>query len=292
MLMSSTPICYSTDFIPKLTTTFDTSDFRRFIGGLEYLDLKILGFEDDENQPCPLTYPGYAMFLRECLNDIFHHMHALQHLKIHASCHAPLGWAGQWYNPLPLEPEYCPALRSLTLAYCFVGSDLVDFIGSHAQVLTSLDIADCVCAADDTEGAGMDWAQFFDQVYESKPVLTKLVAGNPDVMITGCLKEVEVIPEQICVLYSDRVTDDQREAIISKIQEWKDPLENIRQALKGTCMLTRSYVDDENGTFRISREQTLEQHNRDREAQAYHRLINVVRQNAAFVQVGRLSLDG
>ncbi|KAK8118250.1 uncharacterized protein PG998_006531 [Apiospora kogelbergensis] len=178
--------------------TFDTSDFRRFIGGLEYLDLKILGFEDDENQSCPLTYPGYAMFLREYLNNVFfRHMHALQHLEIHASCHAPLGWAGQWYSPLPLEPEYCLAVRSLTLAYCFVGSDLVDFLHSHAQVLTSLDIADCVCAADDTEGAEMDWARFFDQVYESKPVLTNLVVGNPDVMIAGCLREIEVTPEQI-----------------------------------------------------------------------------------------------
>ncbi|KAK7971394.1 hypothetical protein PG989_016410 [Apiospora arundinis] len=132
------------EFVPRWTSAFRTDDFRSFLGRLESANLSILGMDNGAGWKTN-TVECYVIFLAEDLDQVFfHHMHNLRYLAIHASEEGPLGCEGLRHIPLALKPDDLPALHSLILSNCFVGPELVDFIRSHAQTLTSLDIGGCL----------------------------------------------------------------------------------------------------------------------------------------------------
>ncbi|KFY98866.1 hypothetical protein V498_01169 [Pseudogymnoascus sp. VKM F-4517 (FW-2822)] len=170
------------DFIPKMTSTFGTDEFREFLSRLESATFNIHSLDDNtcwrtNTQEC------YIEYLENLDTSFFHHMSGLKHLHIWAG--EPLGLEGWCHIPIPLRPKDLPVLQSLKLQNCFVCPEIVAFVQGHAHVLRSLDVKDCFSAGD---GGGMTddaiyWAKFFDGIYEANPSLTEFIAGGDKVLL-------------------------------------------------------------------------------------------------------------
>ncbi|KAK8015358.1 hypothetical protein PG990_008654 [Apiospora arundinis] len=249
------------EFVPRWTSAFRADDFRSFLGRLESAHLSILGMDNGAGWKTN-TVEGYVIFLAEDLDQaFFHHMHNLRRLAIHASDEGPLGCEGFRHIPLALKPDDLPVLHSLTLSNCFVGPELVDFIRSHAQTLTSLDVGGCVSAGD---GSGMAenplyWAEFFDQVYGVKPALTELIVGGARAPLTR---------EENYDHYAN--------------EEEEPEVREIRQKLKadsGLKLFSYCSLDDKYGMFFRDEEVNVEAFQRGDDQRAYERLMGLVRQN-------------
>lgn len=249
------------EFIPKWTSTFRTDRFHQFLSRLESATFNIFGMDNGAGWKTNTVY-GYIGFLRALDAPFFHHMTALKHLAIHAR--DPLGLEGFHHIPLALKPDDLPMLESLRLHNCFVGPELVSFIRGHAQVLKSLDIKECVSGGD---GRGMAdnaiyWAEFFDSVYEAKPVLTKLIAGGGKAPLTS---------------------DEEFEPQYQYIDE-PDSVQEIRQKLRDDPALRLfgyGYLDGKYGMFFLLEDENVAQFNNGHDQRAYHRLMGLVNENAA-----------
>ncbi|RFU80802.1 hypothetical protein TARUN_1404 [Trichoderma arundinaceum] len=158
------------DLPPKWTSTYHNDAFRRFLGQLESATLNIFGMKD-YSEACTNTMRGCREFLIDLDASFFRHMRGLKHLHIRASDPLGLGNDSLPYTPLALKPEDLPLLQSLKLENCFISSELVSFIQSHAQALKSLDINECF-------SKDMPWAEFFDEIYRAKTSLSELLAGG------------------------------------------------------------------------------------------------------------------
>ncbi|KAK8115454.1 hypothetical protein PG984_011956 [Apiospora sp. TS-2023a] len=174
------------ELVPKWTSAFRTAQFRDFLGRLESATLSIWGGDDGECKSSMIQ--GYVEWLSKDLGGaFFRHMTKLRHLAIHASKCGALGAEGDRYIPLPLEPGDFPVLESLALANCYVGPELVAFVGGHvhaAAVLRRLDVDGCVSRGlpDFEPSSPSCWAEFFDQIYALRSsALAELVVGRAHV---------------------------------------------------------------------------------------------------------------
>ncbi|KAL7919844.1 hypothetical protein ACQKWADRAFT_300215 [Trichoderma austrokoningii] len=162
-------------FVLKWTSTFRSEEFRRLLSRLESASFDFIRMQSGVSWRTNRT-EGWLRFVAELDASFFHHMIKLKHLAIIAS--DPIGLEGQFHVPLALKPGDLPLLESLKLRKCFAGPELLLFIQDHAQVLKSLDVKNCVGGGiDRILDNGITWAQFFDDIYEVKPVLTELIAG-------------------------------------------------------------------------------------------------------------------
>ncbi|KAL6895086.1 hypothetical protein GGI43DRAFT_411834 [Trichoderma evansii] len=248
------------EFIPKWTSTFRTEEFRQFLSRLESATFNILGMDNGAGWRTS-TEEGYTEFLSDLDTPFFHHMTGLKHLTIYTSDH--LGLEGMNHTTLALKPEDLPLLESLKLKRCFVGPELVSFICGHTQILRSLDIKECASGGNNgSADNGISWAEFFDSVYEVKPALTELIAGDGHYV----WYEEDLPPD-----YEFR--DDERENI-----------QYIRRKLKADPKLRLfrySYVDDKYGWLSFDEEKGEEEFKSGNDQKAYDRLIDLVNENAA-----------
>lgn len=244
------------NFIPKWTSTFRTEEFRQFLSRLETASFDILGMD---NGACWQTSTewGYTEFLSNLDASFFHHMTGLKHLSINATDH--LGLEGMCHSQLALKPDHLPLLESLKLRRCFIGPELVSFIRGHTQLLTSLDIKDCVSGGNSySADTGIYWAEFFDSVFEAKPALTELIAGSSD-LSDGLLPDYWFEPDP------------------------EDP-EEIRRKLKADPSLRLfgyGYVDTKYGYLSLDWETDEEEFKRGNDQKAFNRLVGLVSENAA-----------
>lgn len=248
------------EFIPKWTSTFRTEEFRQFLSRLESATFNILGMDNGAGWKTS-TEEGYTEFLSNLDTPFFHHMTGLKHLTINASDH--LGLEGMNHNTLALKAEDLPLLESLKLQKCFVGPELVSFICGHTQVLKSLDIKRCFSGGNNgSADNGISWAEFFDSVYEAKPALTELIAGNG-----RYVWDEENLP------LSDESKGDEREII-----------QHVREKLKADPSVRYfgyGYVDDKYGWMSLDEETSEEEFKSGIDQKAYDRLIGLVNENAA-----------
>ncbi|KFZ18885.1 hypothetical protein V502_03912 [Pseudogymnoascus sp. VKM F-4520 (FW-2644)] len=248
------------DFIPKWISTFRTDAFRQFLGRLESATFNIVSLNGDDNAVLSYLH-GYSSFLANLDDSFFHHMTALKNLHIQAA--DPLGCVqDEWhYTPLALKSRDLPALTSLKLEHCFVCSELVLFVQSHAQILKSLDVNDCFALGDSlsrTTIHGPNWADFFDAVFKASPALTALNAGRSTTLFTqdGKIRHNHFLPGDV--------------QHISQAME-VDP----KVRLFGYAHIERS------GVFLVQRQSTMENFMKGDDQRAYERLMGRVAENVA-----------
>lgn len=246
--------------IPKWTSTFRTEEFHQLLSRLEVATLNIFGMDNGAGWKTNTVW-GHCEFLWNLDTSFFHYMTGLKHLTVHAW--DPLGLEGLRHIPLALKPEDLPLLESLKLTRCFVSPELISFIHSHAQVLKSLDIKECVAANGyGLAENGISWAEFFDKVYEAKPALTELIAGGGDVPLT---------PEE-------KYQQDYQ------LQNEPEVIQEIRRKLKADPRLLLfgyGYLDDKYGMFFLDEEANEERFRGGNDQKAFDRLMGLVNENAA-----------
>lgn len=191
-------------------------------------------------------------------------MTGLKHLHIQAS--DPLGLDDYPpYLPLALKPEDLPLLQSHKLENCFICSELVLFIQSHAQILKSLDVNECFSRyAPEFYGQNLSWADFFDQIYETKPRLTELIAGG---------SKVPFIREEYV-----EGTDDAVDCILQQLEA--DP----------NCIaFMHMFLDCDYGVSCMDNKTNVERYHQGDDQRAYDRLLGLVKKNRAYL--GRATTD-
>ncbi|KAL7905865.1 hypothetical protein GGI35DRAFT_471380 [Trichoderma velutinum] len=257
------------ELIPKWTSAFLTEEFRRFLSQIEVATFKMFGMDNGAGWKTNTAW-GVVDFFQNIDSSFFQHMTGLKHLAIHAA--DPLGPQPTRHIPLSLLPDDLPLLESLKLERCFVGQELVSFICGHKKVLKSLDVKECVCGSE----LDYSWTNFFDAVYEAKPALTELIAGNgSNVPLTSDEKyrryEFEHAPEEN--FWRDYRFENEPE----EIQE-------IRRKLKADSRLRLfgyGTVDDKYGMFFLDEEGNEEGFKSGNDQRAFDRLMGLVNENAA-----------
>ncbi|UKZ60940.1 uncharacterized protein TrAtP1_002212 [Trichoderma atroviride] len=240
---------------PKWMSTYYTDAFRQFLGQLESATLNLFGFEDYIGYRTN-SAPGTNSFLRNLDASFFRFMTGLKRLHIRAS--DPLGLEDYPpYIPLALKPEDLPLLQSLTLENCFICSELVLFIQSHAQILESLDVNECLCRyAPEYYSENLSWADFFDKIYEARPRLTQLIAGG---------SKAPFIREEY-----DEGTDDAVDHSLQQLEADSDLI-----------AFRHMFLDTDYGSSCMDDEVDVERFHQGDDQRAYDRLMGLVKENRA-----------
>ncbi|KAJ4860010.1 f-box-like domain-containing protein [Trichoderma breve] len=249
------------ELIPKRTSAFLTEEFRQFLSRLETASFKIFGTDNGAGWKTNTVW-GYVDFLEKMDTTFFHHMTGLKHLAIHAA--DPLGHQPVRTIQLSLMPDDLPLLESLKLTRCFVGPELVSFIGGHLNVLKSLDVKECVAGGEHPYmEEAYTWASFFDAVYEAKPALTELIAGDGD-----------NVP----------LTRDEKYSPDYHFEDEPEDIQDIRRKLKADPRLRLfgyGAVDDKYGMFFLDEDTNEEEFKKGDDQRAFDRLMGLVTENAA-----------
>ncbi|KAK8054219.1 hypothetical protein PG996_013520 [Apiospora saccharicola] len=254
-------------FNPATEFAFDSGEALNFLGRLESATLSIREMVEEEdlcdyNDDCiPLAYLDF--FRSDLYSRVLQHMHNLKHLEICAPDLCPTGVDSQYHIGVGLSPRSLPALQSLKLVNGVISEELVSFIRHHARSLTSLNIEKCVASTDYDDAGCMSWAKFFNQVYETDPVLVQLIVGG--------IKLPWIAKDDISSYY------DRREARI--IQEARCQLES-QPSLK---VFGYSYIYDYHIFSREYRQCAIE-FRAGHDQRAYERLMGLVNTNAARVR--------
>ncbi|PNP51312.1 hypothetical protein THARTR1_08069 [Trichoderma harzianum] len=241
------------ELVLKRASAFLTEEFRQFLSRIEAATFQIFG-RDNGAGWTTITMWGVVDFLQNLDTTFFHHMTGLKHLAIHAE--DPLGSQSNHHIPLSLMPDDLPLLESLKLTTCFVCPELASFINGHRNVLKSLDVKDCVCEYK----TGYSWASFFYAVYEAKPPLTELIAGN------GCN-----VP----------ITFDE---MFNEFENEPEDIQKIRRKLKTDPRLRLfgyGMVDDKYGMLHLHEDVNVDNFKSGNDQRAFDRLMGLVNENAA-----------
>lgn len=249
------------ELIPKRTSAFQTEEFRQFLSRLETASFKIFGTDNGAGWKTNTVW-GYVDFLEKMDTTFFHHMTGLKHLAIHAA--DPLGHQPVRTIQLSLMPDDLPLLESLKLTRCFVGPELASFIGGHLNVLKSLDVKECVAGGEHPyEVDDCSWASFFDAIYEAKPALTELIAGDGS-----------NVP----------LTNDETYNPNYQLEDEPEDIQDIRRKLKADPRLRLfgyGSVDDKYGMFFLDADTNEEKFKNGDDQRAFDRLMGLVNENAA-----------
>lgn len=261
------------DLIPKWTSTFQTDGFRHFLGRLESATLRIYSGCNGAGWTSNSVGGGYLDFLDKLNYIFFRHMSKLKHLSLCATDGGPLG-SYDLYRASPLNKapdgaqESLPQLQSLKLEYYFADPDLVSFLNSHAKVLRSLELKNCVAEAADGEISPYPWARFFDKLLEAGPALTDL--------IVDCDRE-DILRDDD----ADNCPDEDDDAAIED-----DATEARRMLAADPHLLVFNYssCSPKYGSLDLYEGLTVEKLVEGEDQLAYNRLMAVVKQNAAREQ--------
>jgi hypothetical protein len=240
---------------PKLTSTYYTDAFHRFLKQLESATIHILGMPRPDWRT-NATF-GFRDFVNKLGDTFFRHMYGLRHLHLQAT--DPLGCTSDElpYHQLPLRPEYFPVLQSLALENCFVVPELVLFIKHHARVLESLRLIESFCEED------LSWADFFDQVYEAKPSLSELIYRHNKASFLIDVKELE-----------KHVIDDSAFLVLQRVCQRleADPTLNL---------FRQGHLDADTGELFFKCDDDVKRFNQGDDQRAYVRLMALVNANRA-----------
>ncbi|KAK4060260.1 uncharacterized protein Triagg1_10810 [Trichoderma aggressivum f. europaeum] len=251
------------ELIPKRTSAFLTEEFRQFLSRIEAATFKIFGMDNGAGWKTNTVW-GVVDFLQNLDTMFFHHMTGLKHLAIHAA--DPLGPQWTRHIPLTLMPADLPLLKSLKLTRCFVGPELVSFIGGHLNVLKSLDVKECVSGHGNVHPYyehDCSWASFFDALYEAKPAITELIAGNGS-----------NVP----------LTEDEKYSSDYQFEDEPEGIQEIRRKLKADPRLRLfgyGAVDNKYGMFFLNEQANEEEFKSGDDQRAFDRLMGLVNENAA-----------
>ncbi|KAL6792594.1 hypothetical protein GGI42DRAFT_335001 [Trichoderma sp. SZMC 28013] len=252
------------ELIPKRTSAFITEEFHQFLSRIEAATFKIFGMDNGAGWKTNTVW-GVVDFLEGMDTTFFHHMTGLKYLAIHAE--DPLGHQPTRQIPLSLMPDDLPLLESLKLTRCFVGPELVSFIGGHLNVLKSLDVKGCVSAHEHPYLENdCSWAIFFDAIYEANPALTELIAGNGS---------------NVPLTYEEKYSSDYQ------FEDEPEDIQEIRRKLKADPRLRLfgyGEVDDKYGMFFLDEQANEEQFKIGNDQRAFDRLMSLVNENAAKVK--------
>ncbi|KAL0059905.1 hypothetical protein AAF712_013320 [Marasmius tenuissimus] len=168
------------DLIPRKTTTFDTEDWRGFLGRLETLELSVWG---DSQEIGLAILEGYGDFVRKLDKYFLQHLTQVQRLLLIAYPDCPFGRASEdlpnqdvTFLDWALSREHLPHLRLLELCNVCINKKLADFILSRSATLHHVRLLDCHCesTSDFADAELISWAMFFTHIDHNKTQLKGL----------------------------------------------------------------------------------------------------------------------
>ncbi|KAJ8085007.1 hypothetical protein PM082_003784 [Marasmius tenuissimus] len=161
------------------TTTFDSDDWRSFLGRLDTLELSIWG---DSSELGLHALEGHTNFGCKLGKYFFQHLTKVQQLLLVAYPDCPFGrdfgdnLVQDVFLDWALSKEHLPHLRLLELRNVFVNKKLADFILNRSATLHHVRLHDCHCESDvnfpNTEM--FSWAMFFTHLDHNKTQLKEL----------------------------------------------------------------------------------------------------------------------
>ncbi|KAL7952861.1 hypothetical protein V8C34DRAFT_318675 [Trichoderma compactum] len=235
------------ELIPKRISAFITEEFYQFLSRIEAATFKIFSMDNGAGWKTNTVW-GVVNFLERMDTTFFHYMTGLKYLAIHAE--DPLGPQSTRHIPLSLMPDDLPLLESLKPTRCFVGPELVSFIGRHLNVPKSLDVKGCVSGHEHPYLENdCSWASFFDAIYEAKPALTELIAGNGS---------------NVPLTYEEKYSPDYQ------FEDEPEDIQEIRRKLKADPRLRLFGYGEVDDKYGIGNDQ-----------RAFDRLMGLVNENAA-----------
>ncbi|KAK1224902.1 hypothetical protein PQX77_012179 [Marasmius sp. AFHP31] len=236
------------DLIPRKTTTFDSEDWRGFLGRLDTLELSIWG----DSQEIGLAFlEGYGDFVRKLDKYFLQHLTQVQRLLLAAYQDCPFGRASEdspdhdrVFLDWALSKEHLPHLRLLELRNVFINKKLADFILSRSTTLYQVWLHDCHCRTSDfADEEFISWAMFFTHLDHNK---TRL-------------KELSITYE--------------RGSDVAEIYE-----DNRLKGKEEDMVFSYGDMHDEGG-FSADEEMIGEKYEERMDLVAYHRLMDTIRQN-------------
>ncbi|KAK1224896.1 hypothetical protein PQX77_012173 [Marasmius sp. AFHP31] len=243
------------DLIPRKTTTFDSDDWRDFLGRLDTLELRMWGGDNGAGWEVN-TLEGYMAYEARLGEYFFRHLNQVQKLLFVAYSRSPFGATEEGEGDdvehdvaFPLLKEYLPRLRSLEVHNIFVSKRLADFVLGKSETLHEVRLHDCHASTYDEEK--ISWATFFTYLDRNKCQLRKL-----------------------------HVTYEQGDAAtIDKGSRPKKENEEDR-------VFSYGILDDKYGFFMADDEQICEKYEERRDLDAYRKLMELVSSNVKDVARG------
>ncbi|KAL0059918.1 hypothetical protein AAF712_013333 [Marasmius tenuissimus] len=166
------------NLIPKKTTTFDSEDWRDFLGRLDTLELRMWGGDNGVGWRVN-TLEGYLAYEAKLGEYFFRHLNKVQRLLLAAYPECPFGGLevddGPNFNydiAFPLSKEYLPRLKTLELHNIFISKRLVSFVLNKGTTLLGVYLHHCHANRDHEEG--FSWAEFFTCLDSNKSQLREL----------------------------------------------------------------------------------------------------------------------
>ncbi|KAL0059896.1 hypothetical protein AAF712_013311 [Marasmius tenuissimus] len=169
------------NLIPRKTTTFDSDDWRDFLGRLDTLRLRMWGGDNGVGWAAHST-AGYAEFGTKLGEYFFQHLNQVQWLLFSGYPTCPLG--GNLVKNLDLSKEHLPHLRILQLCNVFINKRLTNFILGKSAPVQVVELRNCHVNTDDFEEPS--WAEFFAHLrrneYQLRELLITYDRGDPGIL--------------------------------------------------------------------------------------------------------------
>jgi len=248
--------------VPRVAAAYFTKGWECFLRQLSDLEITIMGLENGAG--CQTnTMDGYTDHVTKLHEFFFQHCSSLTRLTLRASYHGPIGLTGTNHIPLPLKEDQLQSLQDLHLGGAFVGPELVSLIKSHVRKLKKLVLTDCLCQApESSQGSAEDaisWADFFEQVLQAQPVITKL----------------EILPLYQPLGSEEGYTKD----YVPEESDESDDIQNVRKILQEDStrrLFGYGYLDDQYGILCKDEEENVAAFERGEDQQAFNALMAFV----------------
>jgi hypothetical protein len=149
---------------PRGVSTFQTAEWRAYLGQLKTLDIRITGARQAWSFSNSMR--GYVNDIAKMQGLFFEHLKTLQTLKLSIWPETPFGMHGTHHMPLPIRATgRMPALQHLQLENIFISSDLVVFILGYKAHLRTIVLRNAQSAAaeyGECASQPLAWSDFFD----------------------------------------------------------------------------------------------------------------------------------
>lgn len=158
----TTPTLEIEQWPPHKSSTFDTEEWRAYLGRLERLEISILGLDNGVGWATS-TCTGYRDDIGKMKQYFFDYLSSVRTLKFTAAEVSKIGNTGNCHMDLPFGVDTMPALENVELTNIFMGRQLLEFLKAHSAHLRTV-VIDGSAATYDHETRGRDdlsWADFF-----------------------------------------------------------------------------------------------------------------------------------
>ena len=149
---------------PRGVSTFQTAEWRAYLGRLKTLDIRITGARQAWSFSNSMR--GYVQDIAKMQGLFFEHLKTLQTLKLSIWPEIPFGMHGTHHMPLPIRATgRMPALQHIELENVFISSALVAFILGYKAHLRTVVLRNAQSAAAEYGECAMrplSWSDFFD----------------------------------------------------------------------------------------------------------------------------------